>query len=171
MWFQHAPSRDKAAAAKLLEKFQGLLHLDGFEAYSETVEKNGITRVGCWAHARRYFDTAKKDGAAAGKGLSGEFLDDIQELFLLEREWGNLSPEERKKERQGRAEPLVEKIRTRLDDERYKVAPKSKLGAAMTYLANQWDTLVVFLTDGRAALSNSRVPGSVPGWRARPDVT
>lgn len=44
VWFQHAPSRDKAAAAKLLEKFQGLLHLDGFEAYSETVEKNGHCR-------------------------------------------------------------------------------------------------------------------------------
>lgn len=161
VWFQHAPSRDKAAAAKLLEKFKGLLHIDGFEAYSETVEKNGITRVGCWAHARRYFDTAKKDGAAAGKGLAGEFLDDIQALFLLEREWETLLPEDRQKERAERASPIVDKIRTRLDEERYKVTPKSKLGGAMTYLANQWDTLVVFLIDGRAALSNNHMENHI----------
>jgi transposase len=37
------------------------------------------------------------------------------------------------------------------------VPAKSKLGEAMTYLANQWDTLVVFLGDGRAALSNNRI--------------
>jgi hypothetical protein len=38
---------------------------------------------------------------------------------------------------------------------------KSKLGAAMTYLANQWDTLVVFLTDGRAALSNNHMENHI----------
>jgi len=161
VWFQHAPSRDKAAAAKLLEGFEGLLHVDGFEAYSETIKENGITRVGCWAHARRYFDTAKKDGAPAGKGLAGEFLDDIQALFLLEREWETLSPEDRKVARIERSAPLVEKIRTRLDDERHKVTPKSKLGGAMTYLANQWDTLVVFLVDGRAALSNNHMENHI----------
>jgi hypothetical protein len=31
----------------------------------------------------------------------------------------------------------------------------------MTYLANQWDTLVVFLTDGRAALSNNHMENHI----------
>lgn len=161
VWFQHAPSRDKAAAAKLLQNFAGLLHLDGFEAYSETVEKNRITRVGCWAHVRRYFDTAKKDGAAAGKSLASAFLDDIQSLFLLEREWETLLPEERRERRQERSAALVETIRARLDEVRPLVTPKSKLGAALTYLANQWDTLIVFLSDGRAALSNNHMENHI----------
>jgi transposase len=84
-------------------------------------------------------------------------LDDIQELFILEREWETLSPEERRQGRTERSKPLVESSRKRLDEERHKVTPKSKLGEAMTYLANQLDTLVVFLSDGRAALSNNQM--------------
>lgn len=135
--------------------------MDGFEGYAEAIGKNGITRVGCWAHARRYFDTAKKDGAAAGKSLAGTFLDDIQKLFILEREWTILVPEERLLRRSERSKPIVDRIRLRLDDERFKVTPKSKLGAALTYLANQWDTLVVFLAEGRAALSNNRMENHI----------
>lgn len=161
VWFQHAPSRDKVAAARLLEKFAGLLHIDGFEGYAQTVERNDITRVGCWAHVRRYFDTAKKDGAPSGKPLSGEFLDDIQLLFLAERDWVGLAPEERLAGRLEKSKPIVDRIKQRLDDERYNVPPKSKLGAALTYLANQWETLVVFLADGRASLSNNRMENHI----------
>jgi transposase len=161
VWFEYSSSRDKASAASLLRGFKGHLHLDGYEGYSETIAKNGITRVGCWAHVRRYFDIAKKDGAAAGKPLSSQFLDDIQALFLLEREWASLSPEERRQGREERSKPLVETIRTRLDEERYKVTPKSKLGEAMTYLANQWDTLIVFLDDGRVAMSNNQMENHI----------
>jgi transposase len=161
VWFEHSPSRDKASAAKLLKDYDGILHVDGFEGYSEVIAKNGITRVGCWAHARRYFDTAKKDGAPAGKSLASAFLDDIQELFVLEREWATLTPEERMMLRQERAAPVVSRIRARLDEQRAQVTPKSKLGGAMTYLANQWDTLVVFLREGRAALSNNHMENHI----------
>lgn len=117
--------------------------------------------MGCWAHVRRYFDTAKKDGAPSGKSLAGDFLDDIQALFLAERDWVGLEPEARAAGRTEKSKPIVERIKLRLDEERYKVPPKSKLGSALTYLANQWETLIVFLADGRASLSNNRMENHI----------
>ncbi len=40
-------------------------------------------------------------------------------------------------------------------------APKSELGKALTYLKNQWQTLTVFLEDGRIELSNNRAERSI----------
>ncbi len=40
-------------------------------------------------------------------------------------------------------------------------APKSKLGIALTYLKNQWPTLVAYLKDGRIELSNNRAERSI----------
>ena len=81
----------------------------------------------------------------------------IQKLFLLERDWEDLSAEERCAERQKHSKPLVEDLQSYLDENLTRVTPKSKLGMAMTYLKNQWPLLTVFLNDGRASLSNNRM--------------
>ncbi len=157
VFYEYYDNRKSESATSLLEDFKGLLHVDGYEGYSAVVEQNGIVRVGCWAHARRKFDVAKKDGAPAGHTLSGEFLNRIQKLFLAERDWKGLSAEERGAERQKISKPLVEDLQSYLDENLTRVTPKSKLGMAMTYLKNQWPLLTVFLNDGRASLSNNRM--------------
>ena len=40
-------------------------------------------------------------------------------------------------------------------------APKSKLGIALNYLLNQWDSLTAYLLDGRIELSNNRAERSI----------
>ena len=157
VFYQYHDNRKSESATALLKDFKGLLHADGYESYNAVVEKNGIVRVGCWAHVRRKFEVAKKEGAPAGQTLSGEFLDRIQKLFLLEREWKNLSAQDRGAERQKNSAPLVEDLRSFLDKNISQVTPKSKLGMAMNYLNNQWPLLTVFVNDGRAALSNNRM--------------
>jgi hypothetical protein len=113
--------------------------------------------VGCWAHTRRKFHTAVKDGAPEGKSLSEKFLEDIQQLFLIEKEILHATPEDRVKIRQEKSAEIVSRLRSLLDTERYKVPPKSKLGGALTYMDNQWQSLVVFLENGEASLSNNRM--------------
>src|SRR5690606_39704465 len=57
---------------EFLSGFAGFLHVDGYAAY-ESLE--GVTLVGCWAHARRGFDEALKalpPSAKTGRSLRSE---------------------------------------------------------------------------------------------------
>jgi transposase len=161
VWFEFSPNRDKASAASLLGKFGGVLHVDGYESYSSTIAANGITRVGCWAHARRKFDVAKKDGSKSGQSLSAEFLDEIQKLFLFERDFVALEAADRVQQRKEKSSEIVNIIRAKLDKFKDQVPPKSKLGIALIYLTNQWKTLVAFLSEGQAELSNNRIENHI----------
>lgn len=157
VWFEFLSNRSAKAAGQLLEGFSGLLHADGYASYNAVIALQKILRVGCWAHVRRKFDVAAKDGAANGKGLSSQFLDEIQRLFLLERAWKQLTNDERILRRKEESAPIVEKIRSLIDNNAHRVPPKSKLGIAIGYLANEWEHMVVFLERGDAVLSNNRM--------------
>ena len=79
-------------------------------------------------------------------------------VFKLEEKLKNLSPEERKAQRQEQIKVLDAMLawaKTR------NAAPKSKLGIALNYLKNQWPTLIVYLEDGRIELSNNRAERSI----------
>ena len=158
VWYEYHRGRGKESAEHLLKNFRGLLHVDGYGGYNSIVLANDLTRVGCWAHGRRYFDSAKKNGSkkASGRGLTNRFLSLIQKLFLLERKWEECNHEKRLEERKVHSKPVVEEIETLLEEAELKVVPKSKLGNAVGYLRNEWEHLTVFLKDGRAELSNNR---------------
>ena len=53
------------------------------------------------------------------------------------------------------AKPLWDTLQTWLDIHRPGVPPQSALGRALAYLANEWDKLVVYLTDGRIPIDNN----------------
>ena len=44
-----------------------------------------------------------------------------------------------------------------LDEQRSRVSPRSRLGEKLTYIANQWDGLLVFLHDGRVEIDSNFV--------------
>ena len=81
------------------------------------------------------------------------------QLFKLEEQWKDLTPEERQKKRSEQAKPVLDAIlawsKTRT------AAPKSKLGIALNYLKNQWPTLTTYLQDGRIEVSNNRAERSI----------
>ena len=56
--YEYQPDRKKEHPKEFLEGFTGYLHTDGYPGYHALPEN--ITVVGCWAHARRYFDEALK---------------------------------------------------------------------------------------------------------------
>ena len=93
--------------------------------------------------------------------MSAEFLDEIQKLFLLERDFAALGAIERAEQRQVKSSEIIKNIREKLDKFKGQAPPKSKLGIALIYLENQWDTLVVFLSEGRAELSNNRMENHI----------
>ena len=40
---------------RLLDGFRGTLQTDGYAGYNRVCRENGLTRIGCWDHARRKF--------------------------------------------------------------------------------------------------------------------
>jgi len=161
VWFQYETNRSGQCAKALLQSYSGLVHIDGYDGYNAALVENKATRIGCWAHVRRKFDVAKKDGAADGKSLASEMLTLIQNLFLIERQCQNHSPLEILLLRQEKSQPLVDEIKAKLDERLPKIPPKSKLGIALKYLKNEWPHLTMFLKYGEASLSNNRIENHV----------
>lgn len=157
--YEYQPGRGAKHPQEFLDGFNGYLHTDGYKGYHTLPE--GITVVGCWAHARRKFDEAMKSlpkgkakGSSAAQGLAYCDL-----LFKLESGFAELPPEERYKQRVEQAKPVLDaflawaNVRT--------AAPKSALGKALTYLKEQWPYLTNYLKDGRLELSNNRAERSI----------
>jgi transposase len=159
--FKYYNNRSAACAHDLLKNFNGFLQVDGYGGYNSVTHSGAITRVGCWAHVRRKFDTAYKDGAKAGKELSLLFIEKIKNLFLIEREILHLTPTERVSIRKEKSKQIIHQIRTLIDDNVTKIFPQSKIGSAFGYISDEWPHLLHFLDHGCIALSNNRVENAI----------
>ena len=160
--FDYDPSRGSAVPLRLLAGFQGILQTDGYDGYNAVVKAQSLTHAGCLAHARRKFDEAiKAQGKHKKKGLAEEGLAQIQRLYAVEKAARGMTPEDRRRYRDQHARPLWTALRTWLETRRPGVPPQTALGRAMAYLANEWDKLVVYLTDGRLEVDNNRTENTI----------
>jgi len=82
-------------------------------------------------------------------------FDYCNQLFSIERDLAQLTPEERKLQRQERSKPVLEAYFSWV--ETVNVLKGSKLAEAITYSVNQKASLCAFLEDGRIELSSNRV--------------
>ena len=157
--FHYAPGRGGEHGEEFLNGFDGILQIDGYKGYNRLTKpkrKGGepITMAHCWAHARRklreVFDRDKSPIAADG-------LRRIAEFYAIEEEIRGTSPGQRLSARQARTAPLVAAFGTWLKEQRARVSKKSRLGEKLTYIANHWDGLQVFLADGRVEIDSNAV--------------
>lgn len=155
--YEYQPGRGKDYPKEFLAGFRGYLQTDGYAGYNSV---EGAVHVGCWAHVRRKFNDALE---VSGKGkkspTAAQGVAYCTQLFKLEEQWKDLTPEGRQKKRAEQAKPVLDAVlawsKTRT------AAPKSKLGIALNYLKNQWPTLTTYLQDGRIELSNNRAERSI----------
>lgn len=154
--YDYQPTRGGENPRNFLNGFSGYLHVDGYAGYHKVKD---VTLVGCWAHARRKFDealtalppTQDKTKTAAGQGLAF-----CNQLFAIERDLKDLSPQERHLIRLERSRPILDAYLIWLRQQRSRTLPKSALGQAISYSLNQWDKLTNFLKDGRLEIDNNR---------------
>lgn len=85
----------------------------------------------------------------------------IGELYRIEAELRGLHPDARLAGWQERSAPLVAEMQTWLALHRARVATKSPLGEALAYIAKYWDSLKLFLTDGRIEIDNNTVERTI----------
>lgn len=158
--FDFQPTREGSAPEAFLRKFKkGYLQTDGYTGYNRVTGREGITSVGCWAHARRKF----KESIFSSPIESAEALVRIRELYDIERKAAELSATERQAVRAQQSQPVLDKLRAWLDSMQGSslALPKSPLGGAIGYALNQWEELTRFMEDGELRLDNNLVEASL----------
>jgi hypothetical protein len=159
--FDWRMSRRHEEIDSLLAGFQGLLQSDGYEAYAGFVKaRTGVTHLGCWAHARRYFHEALAEAPVR----AGFVLRLIAHLYHLEQTWdeaGIVQPvlrAQRRRSEFGLTLGLLRRTAARL---RELTLPRSLLGQACTYLLGHWEVLVAHCAHGRTRLDNNAVENAI----------
>lgn len=158
--FEYDPSRAGSVPVRLLEGFSGILQADGYSGYSQVCKESGLTRIGCWDHARRKFIEATraapkgKGKSKASTGLADVALGYIGKLYAIEREQKERSDAERYQARQTRSMPLLAELKTWLDNNVGKVMKGSLTRQAMEYTLGQWPHLVGYCVRGDLHISN-----------------
>ena len=151
--YDYTPTRSRAGPAKFLEKYRGYLQADAYSVYDAFFKsERGMTEVGCWMHARRYFFKALE----SDEPRMGPALHLIARLYAVEERAKalSLSAEQRFALRRRVSARLLERLHGYLFELQAKVLPKSPSGAAVRYALNQWEALTCFLQDGELEIDN-----------------
>jgi hypothetical protein len=154
--YHYDPGRGAGVARRLLDGFKGYLQTDGYDGYNAVVSANNLIHVGCMAHARRKFNEAvKAQGRNKKRGKAHRGLTLIQKLYGIEKQARKLKPEKRYEHRLLHARPILDEMRTWLDQVLPQVPPRSATGKALNYLHNEWHKLIRYLDDGRLEIDNN----------------
>jgi hypothetical protein len=132
----------------------------------------------CWAHwRRRFYEIAQVGNTPIATGA----LARIAAIYTIEAEIRGQEAETRRIVRQQRTKPLVEELKTWLENRLTTVSRRSTIAEAIRYGLSRWDGLVRFLDDGRIEIDSkcrrARHPADRPqpqeralrwiGWRRR----
>jgi transposase len=152
-------NRCRDGPLKFLAGFQGYLQCDAYVGYDELFKQSrgAIVEVACWAHARRKFVEAEKTSPQ----LAHEAVARIQGLYALEHEAKHLDASARAALRQQQAKPQLDALKVWLDGAQRTALPKTPIGEALTYAANQWTALTVYVTDGNLSIDNNAAERAV----------
>jgi transposase len=150
---------------RLLAGYSGALMLDGYEGYAPVCKEQGLTRLGCWVHARRKFvDVSKASVRPPRKKKNSQAayaIKLIAKLYVIEKTNKDANAEDRYQARMENAKPIIDKLRQWLDGTKPKVPPKSLLGKALQYLDNQWPRLIAYLEDEQYPIDNNPVENAI----------
>jgi len=162
--FHYHQSRAGKVAENILRGHKGFIQTDGHSGYNFIDDNPDQVNAGCWAHSRRkFFDAVKAAGENAAPGLAHEAIDIIRELYKVEKEaqTNNLDSDQILKLRQAKAKPVLDEFKKKLDKWQLVITPKSLTGKAINYTLNQWEKLIVYVSDGRLAIDNNSAENSV----------
>lgn len=153
--YEYQPSRSGKHPKNFLDGFSGFLQTDDYAGYNSV---ENVTRVGCFAHARRYYTDALKilpKEAKIESTYAYGALEYFKKMFYLESKWKDLSSEERQNKRNIELKPVLEAYLSWLKEVEPKVVKKSKLGQAIHYSLSNWELLSNVLKDGQCELTNN----------------
>jgi transposase len=143
--------------------FRGTMQCDGYTGYDAFARQHPepIVLAGCWAHVRRKFVDAREHAPRAVALV----LALMQNLYRLEshlRE-SRAGPKLRAIARQIEAQPIIERLKRTLLHwkQKKRFLPQSLMGKAIDYALGQWDSLLIYLGDGRVEIDTNLVENTI----------
>ena len=154
----YSPDRKAERPASHLERFRGILQVDGYAGFERLTARGDIVLAACWAHARRKFYDLHE---ATGSPIAAEALRRIAELYAIEKSIRGRRAEERRNIRNTRSRPLLETMKPWFETELGRIPPAGGLAEAIRYALARWAALCRFLEDGRIELDNNPVERAI----------
>lgn len=157
--FKYQTGRAAEWPKETLKNYQGYLQTDGYAAYNQFDDVEGIIPLNCWAHARRKFiDAQSFDNTKASEALV-----QIQLLYAIEKHCteNTYTADEIKNYREQNAVPILKALHQILQTQLANSLPKSPLGLALQYTLARWDKLNVYTRDGNLRIDNNLVENSI----------
>ncbi len=156
--FDWQPSRRADHPREFLKNFSGTVVTDGYQVY-HTLDKEraDLNISGCWVHCRRPFaEFIKSVGPETAKGsVAQEAYDMITEIMHLDNGYDDLSPRDRKRQRQLNLKQKVDDYFAWAKIKYGQVTHNSTIGKALAYSINQEEYLRKFLEDGNIPMDNN----------------
>lgn len=158
--FDYRKGRGNHGPKEILANYKGYLQCDGYRVYDKIGQQQGITLVGCLAHARRKFYDAQDNDAKRAKHALSIFA----EIYKLDKEISQTfvdDKEETQKQRLEKMKSLFEDIKSWIEKENLKVLPKSPIAKAMRYYIEQYPKLEAILLDPDIKLDNNLIENKI----------
>ncbi len=149
-YYAFEPTRSGKVIEETLKGFKGPVVSDGFGGYNRLKENPNIQMANCWSHVRRKFFEVHE---AQPNSPAREIVEMIDELFSFER--GIESFGDLEKSRAERNAPLVQRIKSWIEEEYARHFRESQMKKAIAYTFKLWSGLTLFLRDYRVPLSNN----------------
>ena len=158
--FDFTLGRGRDGPVKFLKDYQQTLLADAYGGYDGVVVASGITRAGCWAHARRKFVDAEKTHPA----IAAEAVGIIRQLYAVEEQATSMNSGQAKGKndadrlclRQSQSQPILARLLpAALGRGKVELLPKHPMSEAVNYTLNQWNELNVFAADGAVPIDNN----------------
>jgi transposase len=159
-FYEYAANKSGETPAAALEGFKGLLQTDGASNFGGAPAREGVTHLGCWSHARRYFVKARQ----AGEPEADELVRAIDRIFRLEAllRRCKVKPDRILEARRRHSLPIVEMIVARakvlLAD---RPLAKTALAKAAGYLLRQEAPLRACFATAEARIDNNLVENAI----------
>ena len=154
--FDFRVSRHRDGPSEFLAGYVGHVMADCYSGNLSVVldKKSQMVQMACWSHARRKVFEAKDNDLAA----SALPLALIGQLYEIERRGSDLNNSERTELRERESRLILDRLKAWLNGPIAKsLLPASKLGAAVQYVRNHWEALIVYVNDGGLPIDNNPV--------------
>ncbi len=155
--FDYRTSRAGRHVQNFLSGWRGHLMVDAFAGYCALFAQ-GVTELGCLAHARRkFFDL----NAAQANPIALEALNRIAALYAIESRGKDMDIAARTQLRQEEALPLLESMHGWLLRTRVTVANGGGTAKAIDYSLKRWAALSRYATHGCLPIDNNPVENAI----------
>ncbi len=155
--YDFCESRAGENAKVFLGAWRGSLVCDDFSGYKQLMAQ-GVTEVGCLAHARRkFFDLHVSNKSQIAQSA----LEQIARIYDIEREIKEFFPDARRQIRQERSKPLLDALRQWMILHRQKITDGSATAKALDYSLRRWGALTRFISDGQLPVDNNHIENQI----------